>query len=761
MTQASASRSYVLRLALRLVALSSCLLGLAQAQSGKPLSRSASNVAPVPADRVVPIDLLDLVEFPPLDLAAVRAVDELREQAGEPPRYAISREVSIDPNERGLWETADSETLVWRLRVRAAGAQSINLGFTRCRLPAESRLLIYDAHDPSRAIRPFTRADNDAHGQLWTPPITTDDLVVELLVDMKQVGEVELELGHVGQGYRAFVAPVLRPGPASGSCNVDVVCPEGDDWRNEIGAVAAISTGGAIFCTGFLVNNTGADGTPYFMTANHCGVSSGNAASLVVFWNFENSACRPVGASGGAGDGTLTEFNTGSIWRAGYGPSDFTLVELDDLPDPGWGVTFAGWDRSSVDPLGAIGIHHPDGEEKRISFENDPLATTAYLGGTSPADGTHLRILDWDLGTTEPGSSGSPLFSPEHRVIGQLHGGYAACGNDLEDWYGRFSVSWTGGGAASSRLSDWLDPGATGAVTVDTLGGVDFRVTPSEALVSSGLKGGPFTPTSQGYTISNTGASPIDYAVTHSANWIDVSNASGTIAGGGSVGVVVSINALANGLAVGSHADTVALTNLTDGTGSTSREVRLEIGRIYASATDTPLAIPDGNNATSTHGSVASFVDPGVSGTVADLDVALRITHTFVGDLCVTLEHEGVSVDLVQRPGASTANCHFGSPYGCSSDGYDVVLDDEGAGGALESLCAGSMVSPPGYVPLEPLSAFDGLPAAGKWTLTVRDGAGADVGTLQGWTLEILIEQKSPVDILSAIRVPRGVGIKK
>jgi hypothetical protein len=79
-------------------------------------------------------------------------------------------------------------------------------------------------------------------------------------------------------------------------------------------------------------------------------------------------------------------------------------------------------------------------------------------------------VTDWDLGTTEPGSSGSGLWDQNHRLIGQLQGGYAACGNDLSDWYGRFSVSWDGGGTGATRLRNWLDPGNTGAMVLD---GVD------------------------------------------------------------------------------------------------------------------------------------------------------------------------------------------------------------------------------------------------------------------------------------------------
>jgi hypothetical protein len=55
--------------------------------------------------------------------------------------------------------------------------------------------------------------------------------------------------------------------------------------------------------------------------------------------------------------------------------------------------------------------------------------------------------------------------------VGQLHGGQASCTNITWDEYGKVDVSWTGGGTPSSRLSDWLDPDATGAIGMD---GVDW-----------------------------------------------------------------------------------------------------------------------------------------------------------------------------------------------------------------------------------------------------------------------------------------------
>ena len=59
---------------------------------------------------------------------------------------------------------------------------------------------------------------------------------------------------------------------------------------------------------------------------------------------------------------------SGSYWRAAYSTSDFTLVELDDDPNPAYNVTFAGWDRTTAD--------------------TPPAATTCPTGtGASPGPG--------------------------------------------------------------------------------------------------------------------------------------------------------------------------------------------------------------------------------------------------------------------------------------------------------------------------------------------------------------------------------------
>ncbi len=458
---------------------------------------------------VAPLEQVTLIETLLPDREELRQEDEVRRMMGEPPRFAVPQPMFVTPDTDGRWEELPDGNLLWRLRVGSPGAESINLGFGQYHMPKGGRLLLY-AEDGTHLTRAFTDADNAAHGQLWTPIVPADAIVVEVVIPASARGDLWLELTSVNAGYRGLGSSKAEGGTRSGSCNVDVVCPEGDAWADEIQSVAVYTLNGFWTCTGAMVNNTAFDRTPYFLTADHCGISSGNASTMVVYWNHENSTCRPVGSSGGAGDGPLDQFQTGAIWRADYGPSDFCLVELEEEPDPAWNVYYAGWDRSENDYASAVAIHHPDTQEKRISFEDDPTSTTSYLGSSAPGDGTHVRVEDWDLGTTEPGSSGSPLFNPDHRIVGQLHGGYAACGNDDADWYGRISVSWNGGGSDSSRLSTWLDPLGTAPLTLNGTGLAEPPVT-----AGSNVQMGPDTPKTITLQASDLNNDPLTYIITN------------------------------------------------------------------------------------------------------------------------------------------------------------------------------------------------------------------------------------------------------
>ncbi len=416
--------------------------------------------------------------------------DELAaREPGRAPHFAVPMEVYITPENHGTWEFTENDMAVWRMRIYSQGAKSLNLGFTKYYMPPGGSLVLYSP-DYREVMGPFTPADNEEHEQLWTPILPGDEMVIEVQLPIHSMDALQLELKYVNHDFMGFGQ--MAESVLSGSCNLDVICGDADGWglvdnyRDIIQSVAVYGTSGTTFCTGFLVNNTNQDCTPYFMTADHCGINSGNAASLVAYWNYQNSYCREPGsaASGGPGDGSLSDFNTGAIFKAGYGPSDFTLVELDDPVSPTANAFFAGWSAEPVAHDTAICVHHPNTDEKRISFEFDPgMLTQLYSSTPSPNNYTHVRVVDWDVGTTEPGSSGSPLFNQDKRVIGQLTGGGAACGNNESDWFGAISISWEGGGTPQTRLKDWLDPNNTGVLVLDGRSQLQcsYAVTPDPA----------------------------------------------------------------------------------------------------------------------------------------------------------------------------------------------------------------------------------------------------------------------------------------
>ena len=519
-----------------------------------------------------PIAIVPVIDVPTIDFHAVEVEDARRDAEGLAPRYAIPHDVAITPASHGIWEVLNDGRLNWRLRITSPLAVSINLGFERWSLPYSAEMTVATA-DGRSTIRPFTSDDNKPHGELWTPPVPGDDLLISIAVHPKERALIEssVVLTSINVGYRGYYDMV--DGARSGSCNYDVTCPEAEGWENEIPCVAAISTGGSLFCTGFMVNNIRNDRSPLFMTAYHCGVNSGNAASLVTYWNYENDpAVNCPGA--GSETGTLDQFLTGSDFLAGNALSDFTLVRLNNSPQDEWEISYCGWDAGPQASDWSAAIHHPSVDAKRWSIDYDPSEIYGY---NTPGD-DHIRIIDWDLGTTEPGSSGSPLFDQNHHVIGQLHGGYAACGNDSEDWYGRFYTSWTAGSSPTTRLSDHLDPDNTGNTVCDTLPGVGMSVQPAGDTVHSCIGGcqNPM-PDMVAYTIQNASPDAIAWSASiKGSSFLSINGASsGTLAPDGTVDLIVVVEAA--GWMNGSYESVLSIFDDTNGI-EMHRTHTLEIG---------------------------------------------------------------------------------------------------------------------------------------------------------------------------------------
>lgn len=411
--------------------------------------------------------------FPVLDMTAIRAADAVTDAEKTAPwRFGIEYDVALSPATHGVWNVEGNER-VWRLAIACPDAVGISVRFDAYRLPKGAEVYIWNA-DRTDSRGAFDHRNNKEWGSLAVGMTAGDHVVIEYHEPLAPSFEGELEIGQIVHAYRGLhrravaLAEEAARGPYgnSGDCNINVNCPEGATWATEKRSVALIIDGGFSVCTGALVNNTLQDGTPYFLTANHC---LGNPNNWTYLFNHESATC--AGNNGPIDDeisgGTLVASNSGS---------DVALIELSETPPASFNVQYAGWDASGAAPSAVTGIHHPSGDVKKICFDEDG-PTTANQGGAAV-----WFIDEWEAGVTEPGSSGSPLFDQNHRIVGQLYGGGAACAgsvnNGQPDWYGRFDVSWDAGSSSNSRLEDWLDPTGSGVTVLDGWpdGAVSFDV---------------------------------------------------------------------------------------------------------------------------------------------------------------------------------------------------------------------------------------------------------------------------------------------
>jgi V8-like Glu-specific endopeptidase len=417
-------------------------------------------------DKVPSYDKVPLHIMPGFDLEQRKIEDEIRDaQKNQPWRFGFDYSVDISPDQNGEWIDLKSGRL-WRVGIECPGAVTVNLLLEDYDLPKGASLYLFDADETNR-VGAYTSRNNRTDGLLGTELVHGNKIVVEYYEPNNVSGIGNFKIAHVIHGYRTaaqFESPLMKALNSSGDCNIDIHCPLGVGWENQVRSVALINVSGSAHCSGALINNTCEDGTPYFLTANHC--MSANPGNMTFRFNWASppgtESCATTAGSVDPG-APYDETANGATTLVSGGQADHALLEIDNMTitdAQNWNLFYAGWNNDDTDGsiTEATSIHHPSGDVMKICREDD----SPYHNSAGGADVWYID--QWEEGVTEPGSSGSPLFDQNGRIIGQLYGGAAACSgtvnNGSYDYYGRLGVSWLLG------IGDYLDPVGCGGTNI-------------------------------------------------------------------------------------------------------------------------------------------------------------------------------------------------------------------------------------------------------------------------------------------------------
>lgn len=410
---------------------------------GQPKSWELQNTKPIS-----PIIL------PSFNERAIQIEDEINDKnLSIPYRFGYKFEVDYNLQNSGTWETLPNGDRIWRIRFLSNGAKSLNFILEDFFIPFGANLFLYN-NDKSDLLGAYNSIQNNKNKTLGTWLVKGEDITLEYFEPASQVGKGSFTVRNVTHGYRSGNLN------ASNDCNFDVNCSIGSDadpLKDVVKkSVGLVLVNGAAMCSGALINNTANDKKPYFLTADHC-YSDPATWAFKFNWISTNTVC---GTTEDSISNTDHHTISGATLKARREFTDFCLVEINAAIPEEWETVWAGWDRTASFSPFVFGIHHPRGDIMKVSRDSTPILWSDTW-----------NVEDWEIGNTESGSSGSPLLNSDGRIIGQLCCGHGFCDGTTYQGgynrYGRFDVSWNGGGTPTTQLKDWLDPINSGLTVLD------------------------------------------------------------------------------------------------------------------------------------------------------------------------------------------------------------------------------------------------------------------------------------------------------
>ncbi|MCU6434920.1 hypothetical protein LPB67_14175 [Undibacterium sp. Jales W-56] len=336
------------------------------------------------------------------------------------------------------WTPLPNGGQVASLSVTSTNAAAVRIGMVVTQMPNGMEIRFVGSDDPNKVVGPIVAGQIQINQTYWSPALDGDTATLEIFLPAgARSADLDFHIANISHlvSTPSSQRSVSAAEKGASYCEVDLACvsspsPALSAAGNSIAKMIYTKIDGSSYlCTGTLLNNTAKD--PLFFSANHCISDQQTASTLNTYWFYEAASC-------GGGLKQVVQLFNGATLLYNSVQDDFLLLKLNDAPPAN--ANYAGWDANTITPQNVIGIHHPRGDIKKIS-----TGTTDANFTIVNDKGLYIPVK-WQTGITEPGSSGSGLFtfSAGYYVLrGALYAGSSACETPTNaDYFSRLDLAY-------------------------------------------------------------------------------------------------------------------------------------------------------------------------------------------------------------------------------------------------------------------------------------------------------------------------------
>ena len=408
-------------------------------------------------------------QMPSFDLDSILMEDSLdQDETYRSYRFAHKFMTDIEKKRDAQLVVLADGTKVWTLTIQSSGAYSLNFLMENVSFPEGGKLFVYNA-DYSHVIGSFDWRNVSDSGVLPIQPVAGETIIIEYSEFVDSEFEGNFNITEVNHDYRDFLRREPATDRSNHACMPDVLCEDVNPAF--VRSTVLLMIDGTYACSGTLLNNTEENDEPYVLTAVHCLTTNISisknleyyndmAKTVVAFFNYDRTAC------GTNMKGTMEMSVSGAVSPVIFEKRDVALLRLNDIPPAHYNVYYAGWTLStSPNESPYYTTHHPQATVKKYGMSDNAL-TAHLLTISNPtytfASYAHWKVNGWTVGSTDNGSSGSPLFNKDGLLVGGLTGGNSYCSgtgpNGSADYYFSFAKAWAADNYSMGNLKTYLNP---------------------------------------------------------------------------------------------------------------------------------------------------------------------------------------------------------------------------------------------------------------------------------------------------------------